>query len=1287
MNKKTIYISALCFLVSLFIACDMLGPDLGSVDSGYDKKVEVRIQIGTDGIQGRTVRPKDVLQDVSTWELQGQKQGGEETLLTEFSSIEGEIIVLEAGIWSFTLTGSKNGAVVLTGIITEQTISPSGMNTLNFTVTPVLEGEGTINLVIELPPGSGVTEARVSKDWTDLETPITPVGDKIVFTGTYGAGAYYFSIKLYKDDALYSAVSEVVYVWANLQSEKTYTLTLEDLKLTYTITYHVWEGETEAGSYRRTDAAVTLAEPPSRQDYLFKGWYDNANFSGDAVAEILAGSTGNKEFYAKWITVTPLPSDYSLAESLSWIGINVEEGGAYPITLIADETIAPVDLNYEGKKVDIILTGGTTERTISLSSIGALFTVGSGITLTLGDNVVLQGLSGNTDALVKVNSGATLVMNSGAKICGNANSSGSGGGVLVDSGTFTLNNGTISGNSTAVDGGGVYVNADGTFTMSGGDISNNSAAAYYGGGVYVTGGGTFFTMNNGTISGNSATVDGGGVYVTESSTFSMNAGNISNNSAGYGGGVYVRSGTFTMSNGNISGNSISGYGGGVHVISNSTFTMDGGEISGNSISGSDNYGGAGVFVDSSMFTMSGGDISSNTTTTSGGGVYVDNTTFTMSGGAISGNTTANYGGGVFVSSTSTFFMSNGKISGNTSYYGGGVFVDGDGTFAKESGGVIYGSNASDELKNSASSYSTGHGVYIAADKKRNTTVSTGVSLHSAQSGAEGGWVESMPGNLSLNESLEWISAGVVEGGTYTITLNADETIAPKTLFYSDKMVSITLEGVTTEQIVSLDSSGALFTVGSNVTLTLENNVVLQGLNDNTDALVRVDSGGILVMNSGSKIRGNANSSGDGGAVYVAGTFTMNSGEISDNFAPSSKGGVFVTDSGIFTMNGGNISRNTTNYGGGVYVTSSGMFTMNGGDISSNTADHGAGVHVTGSSTFTMSNGNISGNSSSGWGGGVFVYDSGTFTMSNGTISGNTAFYGGGVYVYGNGTFTKQSDGIIYGANTSDELKNFAQTNDYGHAVYVNNTQIRNRTAGKGVMLDSSLSGSADGWETPVPDNYSLAQSLEWLSANVEEGGTYTIVLNTDESLASQMLSYKGKNVTITLKGDVAWRTVSLNVNGALFIVESGVALILGNNVVLQGRTSNTAPLIRVNAGGTLRMESGSKITGNANTVSNGGGVNVNNNGAFTINGGEISGNTTANNGGGVYVASNGVFVKQSGGVVYGSNADNELKNSAQADGCGHAVYVSENETRDSTAEEGVTLDSSLSGAAGGWEGL
>jgi hypothetical protein len=97
-----------------------------------------------------------------------------------------------------------------------------------------------------------------------------------------------------------------------------------------------------------------------------------------------------------------------------------------------------------------------------------------------------------------------------------------------------------------------------------------------------------------------------------------------------------------------------------------------------------------------------------------------------------------------------------------------------------------------------------------------------------------------------------------------------------------------------------------------------------------------------------------------------------------------------------------------------------------------------------------------------------------FTMSGGTISGNTSsqnYSGGGVNVDG-GTFTKTGGGPIYGYTAGDDDNSNKVVNasgvilnNRGHAVYVNSgSKRRETTAGPAVNLDSSVSGTAGGWE-------------------------------------------------------------------------------------------------------------------------------------------------------------------------------------------------------------------------------
>jgi len=205
--------------------------------------------------------------------------------------------------------------------------------------------------------------------------------------------------------------------------------------------------------------------------------------------------------------------DYNISTALSWISANAVSGNNFSIVLFANETISPKGLSYSNKIVGITISGSANERTISLSSNGRMFTVGSGVTLTLDQNITLIGRSTNNDSLVQVSSGGNLIINNGAKITGNTNTNtSSGGGGIYNGGTVTINGGKINGNTAAI-GGGIY--NSGTVTMNGGTISgnnsNSSSSNSGGGGIYVSYGYSF-TMYGGIINGNTSNLDGGGVF-------------------------------------------------------------------------------------------------------------------------------------------------------------------------------------------------------------------------------------------------------------------------------------------------------------------------------------------------------------------------------------------------------------------------------------------------------------------------------------------------------------------------------------------------------------------------------------------------------------------------------------------------------------------------------------------------------------------------------------------------------------------------------------------------------
>jgi uncharacterized repeat protein (TIGR02543 family) len=233
-----------------------------------------------------------------------------------------------------------------------------------------------------------------------------------------------------------------------------------------------------------------------------------------------------------------------------------------------------------------------------------------------------------------------------------------------------------------------------------------------------------------------------------------------------------------------------------------------------------------------------------------------------------------------------------------------------------------------------------------------------------------------------------------------------------------------------------------------------------------------------------------------------------------------------------------------------------------------------------------------------------------------------------IYDANGGAGVMEKSEIIIGKSQNLRLNSFTRTGYVldgwatsadGTAVYDNRQSVRNlaTTAGAVVKLYAV-------WQpvTEVPGT-GLAAKLDWLQSNAVSGEYYSIEVNADENISPATLSY-GKYVRIILKGTGTERIVSLSSDGALFTVGNGVTLTLDGNITLQGRDTNfNSSLVWINSGGT-----------------------------FTMNGGEISGNTAAR-GGGVYVADDGTFQIITG-TIYGSDADEGLKNTS--DNGGAALY-------------------------------
>jgi len=176
-------------------------------------------------------------------------------------------------------------------------------------------------------------------------------------------------------------------------------------------------------------------------------------------------------------------------------------------------------------------------------------------------------------------------------------------------------------------------------------------------------------------------------------------------------------------------------------------------------------------------------------------------------------------------------------------------------------------------------------------------------------------------------------------------------------------------------------------------------------------------------------------------------------------------------------------------------------------------------------------------------------------------------------------------------------------------------------------------------------SFNVNNVTTWIDAvnGIRSGGNnkeYAIIINGTISVPNSTEITFGSvaGITITIEGS---GTLSPSSNGTLLYVGKNQTII-AKNITLRGRDANTASVVRIENGGTFRMEGSSKVTGNIVNNVNGGGVYVDG-GTFTMqDSASVSGNTASSGtgdksyGGGVYVAG-GTFTMQDNASLTGNS--------------------------------------------------
>lgn len=572
--------------------------------------------------------------------------------------------------------------------------------------------------------------------------------------------------------------------------------------------------------------------------------------------------------------------------------------------------------------------------------------------------------------------------------------SGYGGGVLIDSGTCTMNDGKLSGNYAEKAGGGLGLimiripleenNFNNMkvvqFKLKGGDILENNTDGD-GAGVYLMRnklsemfaglaqeqqdklkgyenyntlmtGKPSVSIYGGKLESNMAQQKGGAIMMEEGNFNISGEINLKNNqSVSDGGGIYIGGGAFILDeSGNLiaTGNSSTRGHGGAIYLGNGTFTSNSGsQLSLATNSANEGYGG-GVYC-GGLFTMNGtsqANLQSNCAN-SGGAIYATANVTITGNNTISKNVALANGGAIYVDGGNILFKGETEMKENSAGVNGGVAYVKNGSVTLEKGTTMSNNTAEE-----------GHGGVFYVTK---TTEYSGIV-----------GVTTSTGTMSSNSALNGYG-GVffVDGG------------------------NITLGGKTTMNQNKAQNGGAIALQGGVFNIHAESSII--------NNLASANGGGLWVNNTtGNSIQCLGGSfdyntaGGNGGGLYAAGNFDFHfAANLQDNQAVNG-GGIYL-DEGI-RMNFG-ISPTDTQH---TSIKDNGLIVRNIAKATEN-----AQVRTT----------------SDGTGGGIYL-NQGTLTFLNTNSLG----------VYNNEASYEGADIYSSGTNTTLNLPNVSTMNLIGFEV-------------------------------------------------------------------------------------------------------------------------------------------------------------------------------------------------------------------------------------------------------------
>ena len=585
--------------------------------------------------------------------------------------------------------------------------------------------------------------------------------------------------------------------------------------------------------------------------------------------------------------------------------------------------------------------------------------------------------------------------------------------------TVTLTNATLI-NGKATEGGAIY--NDGSLTLSDVKLSDNAADSY-GGAVFNNGelvvSDSVFDSND-IVNRGSASVDYGGaaIYNWYDGVLTVSGSNFTNNIKNYKNGDRLVGAVATIGDATISDscfvNNAGRWGG---AISASGYLIAGDDVNTLTVSGStfkENGGlyGAGIFVAGSDFTVSDCVFDKNTAfgkgnmtpnNNNGAAIEVTDTNKAIAGtiaGSKFTNNKAQYGGAIDICEGNIKITDSEFVNNSADVEGGAIDIN-----------TV---NGNPEVSISDSKFINNSASYGGAIVNVKDLTVRNTEFVNNTPDAIFNYVE-FGGNLDLGiENFTDLQNAIgLVTGTLTLNQNVVMTDDEAANFVNGVIINKNIRIDGKGHTIDAKNLGRIFEIDGGFAVTLTNVTLINGKADNGGAIYNfgnLDLVHVNFVNNTAKY-GGAIMNYAYGLVLDDSTFTNNTAKI---------GGAIYNSADCFVVGNSTFANNTATSNGGVIFNYGIGFVVGNSTFVNNSAADGAGAILNGGRGFVVGNSTFANNTATSKGGAIYNYGIG-FVVGNSTFANNTAEDAGAVYnegdnsVVGNSTFVNNTATSIGGA--------------------------------------------------------------------------------------------------------------------------------------------------------------------------------------------------------------------------------------------------------------------------------